>query len=266
MKRLARLLLIAAGLAGAVGAASIMLPRTAEAAPDYTGFHACIDQQRSTYLAFTLDSVAKPTGSIAIGVKGMGLVGAGHDVTFDIHSPESMAIRFDGTGAFDAAATLDFDFGLNKPSNQTRPVQLRLVGQVDLVHSTCSIEAWVDGKHFSVVGERPAQSPDKALTQFLAALGRSDWSAIYDTSAPVFQQHITRDAFVSQATSMWQSTVGPGTFTVHLSGPPVLGDGRNGVWTATTTFAVAGSEASPTYTVTLVWENGSWLLLDVQTV
>jgi hypothetical protein len=266
MKRLACLLLIGAGLAGAVGAALLVLPRTAEAAPDYTGFHAFIDRDGSTYFAFTLDSVANPTGSIALGVKGLGLVGSGHDVSFDIHSPQSMKITFDGIGALDTAAKLDFDFGLNQPSAQTTPVEFRLNGQVDLSHNTCSVRAWINGQHYNVIGKRPSKAPDKALSDFLGALQRSSWGAVYDMSAPVFQQNISRADFVAQATSLWQSTVGPGSFTIHLDGPPVLGDGRSGVWTATTTFEVAGSQGSPAYTVTLAWENGAWRLLDVQPV
>jgi hypothetical protein len=115
-----------------------------------------------------------------------------------------------------------------------------------------------------VIGKRPSKAPDKALSDFLGALGRSDWGAIYDMSAPVFQQHISRADFVAQAASLWQSTVGPGSFTLHLVAPPVLGDGQYGVWTATTTFVVTGGTGSPTYTVTLAWEKGSWLLLDVE--
>jgi hypothetical protein len=175
-----------------------------------------------------------------------------------------MSIGFDGTGALDATAKLDLDFGLNQPSSQTQSVRFRIVGEVDLVHNTCSIQACINGKHYNVIGKRPSKAPDKALSDLLGALGRSDWGAVYDMSAPIFRQQIGRTDFVAQATSLWQSTVGAGSFTLHLVTPPVLGNGRYGVWTATATFVVTGSTGSPTYTVTLAWENDTWLLLDVE--
>jgi hypothetical protein len=182
MKRIA-FLAGAVGLAAALAAGWLLVwSPSAAASPDYTGFHAFIDKDRSTYFSFTLDSMTEPTGSAAFGIKGAGMVDIAAP-TFTIHNQHSMTIRYDGNAALETDAIIDLDFGLNQPGSTVQTVTARVNGEVDLDHGTATIELWLNGKHYSVVGGRPNKSPDRALAALTSAISRQDWAAVYGMTA-----------------------------------------------------------------------------------
>jgi hypothetical protein len=234
-----------------------------EASADYTGFHAFIDKDQDTYFSFTLDSMTKPTGSAAFGVQGVGIVDLASP-TYIVHNVHSMSIRYEGQAALETDAKLDLDFGLNQPGSTVQTVTARVIGQVDLDHGTATVEFWLNGTHYSLVGGRPNKSPDRALTNLTSAISKRDWAAVYGMTAPLWAKLTTRDAWISQMTAYWSSHYGTATPEVTLTSAPVLVDSGLGYWTASVKFSIKAGSVIDAMNVTMQYVGDSWLVLDIR--
>jgi hypothetical protein len=173
MKRIIALASVV-GLAAAVAAGFLFVSASsAEACPDYTGFHAFIDKEHNSYFSFTLDSMNKPTGSAAFGVLGVGMVNL-PTPTFSVHNQHLLSIRYDGKAALETDAKLDLDFGLNQPGSTVQTVSARVIGEVDLDHGTATWARLLDCtrqvQHQSRLGEgRHERNPAVCWRQLASA-------------------------------------------------------------------------------------------------
>jgi hypothetical protein len=257
----------AAGIVGlAVSGAlawSLLAPASAEASPDYTGYHAYTDATDSTFFAFTLDSMTAPSGMAEFGIVGQGVI-VMPTPTFAFDSSHQIHVGYDGTGTLESDATLDLDFGLAKPGTQSQSVPARLIANIDTNKETANVEFWLNGRHYKAQGGRPTESPDHAMAALAMAMQKGDWGSVYDQAAPVWQSYMGRSQFISQWNSGWQAQFGTGSVTVQLLDAPQLNDTGLGFWTAYADLSISSPKASATYRLMLQNTGGGWQLFDLQ--
>src|SRR5664280_381691 len=247
----------------AVAGWQFMAPSDASASPDYTGFHAYIDAGHGTYFGFTLDSMSKPTGTASLGVKGVGMVDFGAP-KYVIHNGHSIDITFDGSATLETDAVVDLNLGLNQPGQNIKTVSARLQGDIDPEADRAQVELWLNGKHYTMEGDRPDASPDQALDRMVDAVAHQNWGSLYDMGSPTLQQMATRTAFVNGMASGWQSHIGSGKATVRLTSTPKLVDSAFGYWAAQAGLKITSGQTSFTFTVILQYVGNRWLLLDLE--
>jgi hypothetical protein len=265
MKMRTRLVLITGALTLAALAATgglLLTASSAEASPDYTGFHAFIDAGQGTYFSFTLDSMSKPAGMASFGIKGVGMVDIASP-KIDIHDGHSISISSNGSATLETDAVIDLNLGLNRPGQNLQTVSVRLQGEIDPGADHATVQLWLADKHYLVVGDRPDASPDQALRKVVDAVNHQNWGALYDMGTPTLQQMASRSDFSSGMTTGWQSHLGTGKVDVRLTSEPKLIDSTFGYWTAQADLRVSSGATSFTFKVILEYVSKRWLLLTI---
>jgi hypothetical protein len=117
--------------------------------------------------------MAQPTGSASYGVKGVGMMDIASP-QIRIHNGNSITISFDGLATLEADAVIDFNLGLNQPGQDLRTVSARIQGEIDPAADHATVQLWLDHSHYVMTGDRPNQSPDRALRQTVDAIAKQD--------------------------------------------------------------------------------------------
>lgn len=229
------------------------------------GRYVFIDDARQSSFSVNLEKTSPDIGRFSFGVAGLGLFFGDVPASVEFKSDSSVIVRYDGGGALDRSARLDFVFNLTLATGTTDPAPIRLEAQVNPDRVTSSAQLWSDGVQYKLVDKQPASDPGAALGTILGAMAAQDWPALYDLGYSGFRNAITRDEFAARMSAGW---AGRGTVTASaIVEPPRLGDRRAGfdAAQATISFTLTRDGVATTYLadITLLEEPAGWKFISI---
>jgi len=263
-KRSIMALLPILGLAAAVVVVTSTSGKAADPpAPLSSGF---LDVMRGSYLRVQLDRAAGNYGAFTVSIPDVGLIWPEKPAAVTVESPQVVKLRYDGPGSKDAEARLDTEFGVGfQPDGPTQPISLRLIGEVNPVHHTASIEVWLDGRHYHIGATAAPTTADPVVAAYLTAVRTGDWAALYGIADSSLRRGMTQSDFAAVMAGSDGATrisdakaVGPTAYKVNEAG---ISYGRTPI---RLTYGTGTSTTTEDGTLVLILEAGIWKVFTVE--
>ena len=206
-----------------------------------------------------LDHEDPQFGLISLGIPTVGLLWTTSPVTVDALANGSIEVNYKGPAELDRSAKLDLDFGiLSQRSGSSDSVEMTVRASIGPNHRTGTVAMTVAGHRRAITDGAPTQSAQETLDTLVIATRNEDWAHTYELASSTITRSVTEAEWVA---NMQTGLVSYGHVVDATAGVLTY---RSDAYldSAAAPFSITvekdGARRELDYTVSLVWEDGTW--------